>query len=159
MFNIWYLLFKFVRSQCSGKACEKYAEDLGFKSGLHLFNPDKISMYQYVLVCTSTHHTILFWSFHTLPWYKSVQDHFLASSGCRVCTGMYWVCTGLYTGSFHTCNWYVQVWNWIYWFWLVCTGMYGYVLVCPGICHSILIWSFSYSTTVQVGTRSFPWIL
>jgi hypothetical protein len=76
----WYLVS--VLLQCSGNACEQYAEDLGFESGLHFFLTQiSIGMYWYVLVCTGMYQYV--------PVYMGMYS----------VTGMYWyvlVCTSLY---------------------------------------------------------------
>ncbi len=64
-----------VLMQCSGNACEQYAEDLVFESALHFFF--NLDQHRYELVCTGM----------SRYWYVPV------------CKGMYWyvlVCASMY---------------------------------------------------------------
>ena len=116
--------------QCSGQACEKYAEDHGFESMYALFWINfEIRMNWFVPVCTS-----MFLINRCMYWFV------------LVCTGTYHFVT--------LTQQYVRVCTMLFWYEQVCSSMYQYVLVCTCmyllVRKSIITFSFQYKAVPAV---------
>ncbi len=121
-----------VRLQCSGQACEKYAEDHGFKS-MHFFElilkSERTSIYQYVLV-----HTSMFLINTALAVQGSTWQYQTEHGSTKwydiVIYGMNWY-VAVHTGMYQSVkvNWHTMflINRCMYCFVLVCTDTYHYV--------------------------------